>query len=180
MTLIEALKALDPQNDEHWTKEGSPLLNVLEQLAGKNYSRAEISAAAPDFSRTNPVIEGSAPSPWGHPQPNTVLMQGSLDSEKIEHGENFQGGTLDMQGMSPVEAAQARLQIAQTAMQDARKELVEAQTNYDKVINEHNRVNAVSHADIVKMAQASSIAEQQGQAAHMQRLQEMLKTNTPL
>lgn len=177
MTLIEALKALDPQNDEHWTKEGSPLLNVIEQLTGKNYSRAEISAAAPDFSRTNPVIEGSAPSPWGNPQPNLALMQGSGGDLGEETRTKFE---LDMQGMSPVEAAQTRLQIAQTAMQDARKELVEAQTNYDKVINEHNRVNAVSHADIVKMAQASSIAEQQGQAVYMQRLQEMLKTNTPL
>lgn len=175
MTLIEALKALDPQNDEHWTKEGTPLLNVIEQMTGKSYSRAEISAVAPSFNRSNPVVEGSTPSPWAMPNPDATLMQGSIIRDEV-----MRTSELDMQGMSPVEAAQARLQIAQTSMQEARKELVEAQAHYDHVINEHNRTNAVSHADIVKMAQASSIAEQQGEAAKMARIQEMLKTNAQL
>lgn len=56
-TIIRALKTLDTANDEHWTTEGAPRLEAL-QLAG--VKRAEVTAAAPHFSRTNPSFETPA------------------------------------------------------------------------------------------------------------------------
>lgn len=51
-TLKQALKTLDPKNDEHWTAGGLPRVDVLEQLTGGSVTRDEIEAAAPDLKRS--------------------------------------------------------------------------------------------------------------------------------
>ncbi len=50
-TIHAALQALDPKNDDHWTADGLPRLDVVK--AG---TRAAVTAAAPNFSRANPVL----------------------------------------------------------------------------------------------------------------------------
>jgi len=50
--ILEALKALDPKNDDHWTADGLPRLDVVK--AG---TRAVVTKAAPNFSRSNPNLE---------------------------------------------------------------------------------------------------------------------------
>ena len=56
-TAIRALLAeFDPAVDEQWTEDGLPLLDVFP----KETTRADIAAAAPHFSRENPVIETAA------------------------------------------------------------------------------------------------------------------------
>jgi hypothetical protein len=64
-TLKQALKLLDPQNDEHWTAGGLPRVEALEQLTGTQLSRADVEAAAPDLKRSNAE---AAPAP-AQPQP---------------------------------------------------------------------------------------------------------------
>lgn len=66
MTLAEALSALDDANDEHWNKDGSPKMAVIEDLVGdKSLTKADVeahaayrvrSAGAPD---TAPGASGS-------------------------------------------------------------------------------------------------------------------------
>lgn len=51
--IIEALRKLDPNNDEHWTADGLP---KLEALGVKDVKRAEVTKAAPHFTRTTPTI----------------------------------------------------------------------------------------------------------------------------
>lgn len=50
-TVADALKALDPANDEHWTARGVPSMSIIEQLMGRDVSRAEVEAVAPDLTR---------------------------------------------------------------------------------------------------------------------------------
>ncbi len=67
MTLAEALDELDIDNDEHWTADGLPRLDTLEEYMGTKPARAAVKAAAPHFSRTNPQLasildaDGEAP-----------------------------------------------------------------------------------------------------------------------
>lgn len=50
--LAAALRQLDPENDEHWTKIGKPAMSALEQFYGSSdITRADVEAAIPDFNR---------------------------------------------------------------------------------------------------------------------------------
>lgn len=47
----DALETLDPDEDAHWTKKGLADVNTVEEILGFDVTRADIEAAAPDFTR---------------------------------------------------------------------------------------------------------------------------------
>lgn len=49
--ILEAVRGLDPNNDEHWTADGQPRLDAVENLLGGDVSRKAVTNAAPDFTR---------------------------------------------------------------------------------------------------------------------------------
>lgn len=50
--LVEAIQKLDPAVDEHWTKDGLPAIEAVQKFYGSaDVKRADIKAAAPDFTR---------------------------------------------------------------------------------------------------------------------------------
>lgn len=51
-TVADALQALDPANDEHWTSRGVPSIDAMTKLLGRTVTRAEIEAVAPDYTRS--------------------------------------------------------------------------------------------------------------------------------
>jgi len=52
--VLDALSKLNPENDDHWTSEGSPKVGVVRSYAADtDISREDIEAAAPGFSRSN-------------------------------------------------------------------------------------------------------------------------------
>lgn len=62
----EALGKLDIENDEHWTTEGLPRLDVMKDLLnGEAVSRADITAAVKGFSRKTPNLEAEEPENTG-------------------------------------------------------------------------------------------------------------------
>lgn len=55
--IVETLLKLDPKNDNQWTQEGLPKVDVLKFLSGgETWTRDQISEAAPGFTRSNPII----------------------------------------------------------------------------------------------------------------------------
>lgn len=50
-TLGEAIGALDPENDKHWTSNNLPALDVLEELTGKKVARDEVNSVADGYTR---------------------------------------------------------------------------------------------------------------------------------
>ena len=52
MSIAEALSQLDVDNDEHWTQDDLPRLDVVSKLVGHSVSRKEITDVAPEFSRS--------------------------------------------------------------------------------------------------------------------------------
>lgn len=63
MNLKEALSKLDPTNDEHWTTDGSPLLEPLKELMGEDggkLTRSAVNAEFPHFSRKTPFADMQA------------------------------------------------------------------------------------------------------------------------
>ncbi len=52
LKIIDALKSLDPTNDDHWTDAGLPLVGVIATASGiVNVTRKDISAALPGWNR---------------------------------------------------------------------------------------------------------------------------------
>lgn len=51
-TVADALQALDPANDEHWTSRGVPSIEAMTKMLGRAVTRAEIEAVAPDYTRS--------------------------------------------------------------------------------------------------------------------------------
>lgn len=52
--LEKALAKLDPENDDHWTKDGLPALAAVESFYGSaGVKRADVTAAAPALRRNN-------------------------------------------------------------------------------------------------------------------------------
>lgn len=58
MELKTALTELDVKNDEHWTADGAPKVDVLKEMTGDaSLTRQAIVDAAPHFTRANPALE---------------------------------------------------------------------------------------------------------------------------
>ncbi len=51
-TVADALKALDPENETHWTARGVPSVDAVSALLARGVTRSEIEAVAPDLTRT--------------------------------------------------------------------------------------------------------------------------------
>lgn len=49
--ILDALRQLDPLNDDHWTANGDPRIEAVKVLLGADITRGEIVSAAPDFNR---------------------------------------------------------------------------------------------------------------------------------
>lgn len=49
--ILEAVMGLQLGNDEHWTTDGLPRLDAVENLLGASVTRKQVTNAAPDFNR---------------------------------------------------------------------------------------------------------------------------------
>lgn len=61
MEIKEALAQLDGMEDAHWTADGAPATAAVSEILGRKVTRAEITDAAPKFSRENNDLSGPAP-----------------------------------------------------------------------------------------------------------------------
>lgn len=87
MDILEALSALDPDNKEDWTKDGLPKTDVVSDLVGEPITRAQITEAAPLFTKDNLVLEVTSPDPEVPFEPGT-----DPDTPTDEEGGENDGG----------------------------------------------------------------------------------------
>jgi hypothetical protein len=57
----EALGKLDTKDDSQWTGDGLPQVSVMSELVGHKVTRAQVTSAAPAFTRDNPSVDGEEP-----------------------------------------------------------------------------------------------------------------------
>lgn len=77
--ILEAVRGLDPQNDEHWTADGQPRLDAVENMLGADVSRKLVTNAAPDFTRAVALSLVDAPED-GEPPADEPPVDGSKDA----------------------------------------------------------------------------------------------------
>lgn len=85
--IVETLLKLDPKNDNQWTQEGLPKVDVMKFLSGgETWTREQITEAAPGFTRSNPIIgDGS------NGESNEVASQQSTEGEQGQAPTQEQG-----------------------------------------------------------------------------------------
>lgn len=101
MDIKEALAQLDSMEDSHWTADGAPAVDAVSALMEKKVTRAEITNAAPKFSRENmdltEVETTNAVSEEGQGQ-EEVIVDEELDTSVLEE-------FVEMEPMLPNELA---------------------------------------------------------------------------
>lgn len=124
--VVEALGKLDPTNDNHWTADGLPRIDTVRMFAGNQaLTREAITAAIPNFSRqisaaaTGKPAVAQATAPVAETAP---VVATPVVSEKPKVS-------------SSLEEAQANLQKALTARNEANAKVQEAQDTVDAIIN---------------------------------------------
>ena len=94
MNIKEALEALDPSNDKHWTGDGMPRMDVLQKLTQTpELSRTEVTNAAPDFSRAS-VLEAEKPEA---PTEDSKVEASPESDETAEAAAEVTGGSDEVQ-----------------------------------------------------------------------------------
>jgi len=70
MNILEILESMDADNDAVWTQDGLPQVGYVSQLHGTTWTRAEITSAAPNFTRDSGNL--------------TVASQGDGDHDSVD------------------------------------------------------------------------------------------------
>lgn len=174
--ILEALKKLDPKNDEHWTTEGLPRLDVLKDLTGSQVTRDALNTAAKGFSRTNTVLE-QAPAVTVFAKPTTE--QGAAGAavagtnEDLNEGENQTLALVERnEGESYEDLLERKIKAASEVQSAANVALSEARTAFDvackeldKLIVERDKSSAVTrnntHVSAIQQYQASQLKQRQ-------------------
>ena len=85
--IIETLLKLDKTNDNQWTQDGLPKVDVLKFLSGgETWTREQISEAAPGFTRSNPIIGGGS-----NGELNEVASEQPVEGEQDQASAQEQG-----------------------------------------------------------------------------------------
>ena len=104
--ILEALSKLDTNNDNHWTADGLPRIETVRMLSGdQSITREQITAEAPDFSRSAAVLPGSEDT---KPETQTEAVQAEVVdySDAIEKAQAEVGRLTEIK--NEVEAALAK------------------------------------------------------------------------
>ena len=152
--ILEALLGLLPDNDEHWTADGLPRLDAVENLLGASVTRKQLTNAAPDFNRAmaQSVVD-EATNQGDTEQPDTGKTEPDADPQSLEDPSETDTATADAGGPDDfdplaegpgdeeaamdeaVQRAQARVTALERTIQDSRVELSKAEQALSRAIN---------------------------------------------
>lgn len=108
--LKDALKQLDVNNDDHWTKGGLPMVDVVSHFHGEPVTRSDIAEVWPDFTRDiardGEVVPAAPEIP--SPEQKQEELEASLAIETT--GPLVGGGSTDADAIDLIEQALAASQ----------------------------------------------------------------------
>lgn len=186
MNIKDALAQLDPQNNNHWTGDGLPLVQAVSDLVGKDVSRKEVTDALPGFSRALAIknATGTQVASQAVNTPTTseqaAQSQSATTTQATENGDNGAPKDEDQvqqtksdemedgSGDADVDLSLADvLQQAQKTLETKRKEKAEA----DAALKEAEKAH-----DAALVAYEESIANNNSQPLAIQQyLQSQVK-----
>lgn len=170
MSLIEALKTLDPENNDHWTSDGLPRLDVLKNLTGTQVTREQITAQAKSFNRKSPTLDSQETKPAETPE----APQTPVETSKETPDEDDSDEPVDL---SDEEAVEKEMEEAQEALAKAQKRHRAAVEAMDVVIAKRDARNASkTTATDIKAFQKSQQAQREAEAKKKAALDKFLSS----
>lgn len=171
-TLIEALQSLDTTNDEHWTQDGLPRLDVLKQLTETTVTRADIFNISKTFNRFNAVIEEETETETGTELEGDgngeteVETKGETESEQVAPTVVVKEG--EPESFAEIEAEYLE---AQRNLNEAKSRFAVAQEQMDEVIRHRQKaVESVPQHVMIRQFQQSQAAEREKDAGKVELL----------
>jgi hypothetical protein len=134
--ILAALATLDAKNDEHWTADGAPRIDVLKAALGEDIDRNTVILANPTFNRK--AAEAAAAQVVGTQDTGDATQppEGAADSQPKSEAEAFE--RLSNSDAETKDAARAEAVKAREARNERLAELSEAQMRID---NERARIH---------------------------------------
>lgn len=183
-TIEEALSALDPKNDSHWTSDGSPRMDVLQELTGDDtLTRKQVKEASPTFARDtagkappeapglSPETEqGATASPPDEDEQDEGEETPPDEDEQDEDDETPPQDEADLAEETELTAllaqADAELADAEADLNERRKGVDEIRARRDKLVEQREREKTVHDDQLERMRfikrQAALRAERAG------------------
>ena len=197
--ILEALLGLSPDNDEHWTADGLPRLDAVENLLGASVTRKQLTNAAPDFNRamaqsvvdeaasqgdtepsgadkTEPDADPQSPEDPGETDTATADAGGLDDFDPLAEGPGDEEAAMD----EAIQRAQARVTALERTIQDSRVELSKAEQALSRAINARSAAfPPMSAAAAIQQFQRSEL-EKRAAAATAARERVVDRVSSPI
>ncbi len=94
--ILEALSKLDTNNDNHWTADGLPRIETVRMLAGdQGITREQITAEAPDFSRSSAAITSAE-------TPETPAVEEQAQAEVVDYSEAIEKAKAEVDRLTEI------------------------------------------------------------------------------
>lgn len=141
--IVEALGLMDAMDDEQWTNDGAPKVDVVADLADvENVKRADIINAAPKFSRENADLTASEPE--AIPEPEVANTQGYSHPEIVKAQADYDEAV----------AAKAKATLDEVRLGAILSSTMDRlmRVKADKQTNQHNIMNAIKSSGAARAA----------------------------
>lgn len=132
--ILNALAKLDVQNDEHWTGDHLPRLDILKDLVGRVVTRAELSEVAKTFTRNNPTLE-QAEVQTPAPEVPAAPVQSPVNSEQVQQQVTPIVTEEPSEPETELEWVQSKLEKARVEADEAAVAKTEADARYFEATN---------------------------------------------
>lgn len=153
MNLKEALSKLDSDNDDHWTQEGLPRLDVLKTMTGQSVTRSDIFEISKKFNRYNTSLEGDEVIADETESEDVEVEEAEVEPEVEAEQVVVTAKEGEPENFALIEKAYKEAQLELQAVQ---KKFEAARDEYDHVIRFREQAKAnVPHSQVVKAYQAA-------------------------
>lgn len=153
--LLDTLKKLKPENDDHWTSDGLPRLDVLSKAVGREVTRDELNATVPGFSRVSAAELGAADAADAAPTAPHV----PTPAEKLP--ETVQEAAQD----APVPELEEAAALSVDALEARRRELADVIGYHANKAAEHLKARDDAQNELARL-NASTIDNSDANYAH--------------
>ena len=167
--ILEALGKLDRTNENHWTADGLPRIETVRMLAGdQTITREQITAEAPDFSRSAAVVP-TPETPAVEQQDEVVDYSEAIEKAQVEVARLTEiknevaaalgKATKDLDDLIDLQNAEGPVETTDTAIQGylaSQRAVLEERARRNKVLAD----SGVTLADIQGLLPQSSPLDQ--------------------
>lgn len=175
----EAVFGLDPQNNEHWTADGLPRLDAVENMLGGDVSRKSVTNAAPDFNRTvaSELVDAPVDEPpvetdedesdeteavQQSPEPAQETDTASVTDHEPDEDDPLAEGPADFRAEleAEIDYVQQRISDIQRGLEEGKRMLAKAEDELGKLVDQKNQqFPPMTQAEAIQQFQRNELAK---------------------